>query len=103
MPPGGHLTHGVFMNIKIFLLCLFSFSSLSVADTLDVSGKSEFIAVGKPGFIKINGVGSGLKGTVKVIDNLISCLATFPLSSFDTGIAIRDKHLKEEYLEVQKY
>jgi polyisoprenoid-binding protein YceI len=91
------------MKTKIFLISLFSISALAVAGTLDVTGKSEFIATGKPGFIKIDGLGSGLKGTLKVTGNLVSGQASFPLNTLDTGVSLRDKHLKDEFLQVEKY
>jgi len=91
------------MKTKIFLIGLFSLSSLAFAEDLDVSGRSEFIATGKPGFIKIDGLGSGLKGNLKVTGNLVSGQASFPLNTLDTGVSLRDKHLKDEFLQVQKY
>lgn len=89
----------------IFLTCFFLLSSLSSAstETFNVSGKSEFIATGRPAFIKIDGTGTGLTGSLKVTDDLVSGQASFPLSTLDTGISMRDRHMKEEYLEVQKY
>ena len=91
------------MQATIFLLSLFAISSVSFAETLDVTGKSEFIATGKPGFIKIDGLGNGLTGSLKVTGKLVSGEASFPLNTLNTGVGLRDKHLKNEFLEVQKY
>jgi len=91
------------MKTKIFLVCLLSLSSVSFAETLTVSGKSEFIATGKPGFIKIDGLGSGLTGSLKVTGKLVSGEASFPLSTLDTGVGLRDRHLKNEFLHIEKY
>lgn len=91
------------MKVNIFLILPFLISSHSLAETLTVSGKSEFIATGKPGFIKIDGLGTGLTGSFKVVGSMVSGQARFPLNTLDTGVGLRDRHLKEEYLEVQKY
>jgi polyisoprenoid-binding protein YceI len=94
------------MKTRIFLICLFSLTgvgALALTENLDVSGKTEFIATGKPGFIKIDGLGSGLTGSLKVAGNLVSGKATFPLSTLDTGVGLRDRHLKDEFLQVQKF
>ncbi len=93
------------MYLKIALLLIASASSMSRATTLglDVTGSSEFIATGKPGFVKIDGLGNGLIGKLNVSGTLVSGQMSFPLNALDTGVSLRDKHMKEEYLEVQKF
>lgn len=93
------------MKAKFLIVGILSlpFISNCWAGQLEISGKSEFIATGKPGFIKIDGVGSGLTGQLQVTGNQVSGQASFPLNALDTGVSLRDKHMKEEYLEVQKY
>lgn len=73
------------------------------AGQFTVDGDSEFIAIGKPGFIKINGKGGGLKGFVKVAGTKITGEFKFPLGRLDTGVGLRDDHMKKDYLEVPKY
>ncbi len=96
---------GEFVKIDLVLFCLLSLSSVGFASSnvLDVTGNSEFIATGKPGFIKIDGLGNGLSGRLELSGNLVSGQMSFPLNSLDTGVSLRDKHMKDEYLEVQKY
>lgn len=57
-----------------------------------------FLAVG-PGGMKIEGKSNDIKlsedGDILVI--------TVPLSALDTGIELRDRHMKDKYLEVGKY
>ncbi len=81
-----------------------STSAFSASKTWKVSeSQVTFQAVGKPGFIRINGKnakvdgnstwdGSQLKGEYKVL-----------LTEFDTGLSLRDQHMKDKYLEVKKY
>lgn len=76
--------------------------------TLDAKqGKTEFLAVGRPSAIKINGKGTGPTGDFKFKREgdvyLMSGEAIVDLSSLDTDIDMRDRHMKEKYLEVEKY
>lgn len=57
-----------------------------------------FVAVG-PGGMKMEGKTSELE-VKDVGDNLT---VVVPLNQLSTGIGLRDKHMKEEYLETQKY
>jgi polyisoprenoid-binding protein YceI len=67
------------------------------------SGSVEFKAVGRPAMLKIVGKGSKPKGRFEVQSGKVSGMATFDLKSLDTGIGLRDKHMKEKYLEVSKH
>ncbi len=66
-------------------------------------GKIEFHAVGRPSMIKINGEGKGPTGILKVNGSKIEGDLTFDMTSLTSGISMRDTHMKEKYLEVQKY
>lgn len=66
-------------------------------------GSIEFQAKGHPSALHIVGKGSAAKGEFTVRKNSVSGSATFDLSSLDTGIALRDQHMKEKYLQVDKY
>lgn len=67
------------------------------------SGKVEFLAIGKPSFLKVKGVGTTPKGSLTLEGDKTSGEFTFDLSSLDTGIALRNEHMKDKYLEVGKY
>jgi polyisoprenoid-binding protein YceI len=91
--------------LLMFLPCI-SFAQTKV--TLDKSeGKTEFIAIGNPGFLKINGHGSGPKGQVTVLSkddkNTLNGVLEIDLNSLDTGMKLRNTHMKEKYLEVETY
>lgn len=68
------------------------------------SGAVVFKAIGRPSALKITGKGNAPRGEFKFSDEkMASGSATFDLNSLDTGIEGRDKHMKEKYLETQKY
>ena len=67
------------------------------------TGSIEFHATGHPSSIKIVGKGSAPHGKLTFTDLDVSGETTFDLSSLDTGIEMRNKHMKEKYLEVQKF
>jgi polyisoprenoid-binding protein YceI len=69
------------------------------------SGKVTFLATGKPGFLRINGKNGSPQGSF-VIDgkkNLVNGEVTVKLETLETGISLRDRHMKEKYLETSKY
>lgn len=64
----------------------------------------EFYAVGRPSFLKVNGKSeSGLSGNFVVEASSVSGHADFVLEGLQTGIELRDKHMKEKYLEIQQF
>lgn len=77
-----------------------------VATSIDapaaISGPTDshvaFAASGPAG-MKIEGATSDLQ----VADKGDNIIITVPLANLTTGIGLRDKHMKEKYLEVQKY
>lgn len=74
------------------------------ADAGDVKGKVQWQAVGTPGFLKINAEGGEFKGHVEAgKDGKVSGQFTCALAFFKTGIDLRDEHMRDRYLEVQKH
>lgn len=67
------------------------------------SGSVEFLAIGKPSFLKVRGKGSAPVGSLKLNGTKASGEFTFDLASLDTEIALRNEHMKEKYLEVGKF
>ncbi len=67
------------------------------------NGTVEFNAVGRPSALKIRGKGAAPKGTLTVEGTALSGAATFSLDSLDTGIKLRNEHMKKKYLETEKY
>src|ERR1700743_1526023 len=88
------------------LVCLFSLTGFAAAKSIVFSptGTVTFLAVGKPSAIKINGTGEAAKGSLTLAaDNKASGVLTFNLKSLNTGIDLRDKHMKEKYLQVDQF
>jgi polyisoprenoid-binding protein YceI len=67
------------------------------------AGSVEFVATGWPSALKIHGKGTGPAGTLSVTDHCVSGSLAVDLASLETGISLRDRHLKEEYLQVDRY
>lgn len=66
-------------------------------------GHVEFTAVGWPSALTIHGKGEGIDGRLSVDGASVSGTLTFDLSGLSTGIGLRDRHMKEKYLEVERY
>ncbi len=90
---------------KIILLTFFISASV-FAGTIQFNtadGATEFLAVGKPAMIKINGKGPGPEGTLNFTVDKITGTLKVDLKKLTTEIDLRDEHMKNKYLEVQKY
>src|ERR1700751_6375117 len=88
------------------LILTFLFPSLALAmpqKTLPVGGAVEFMAIGKPAFIKIHGTGAAAKGLFVVDGDKVAGQLDFELSSLNAGIETRNEHMKTKYLEVEKF
>ena len=93
---------------KILTLILLTSLSFNAKATIELvlsseKGKVEFLAKGWPALLKINGKGEGATGKVVIKDNKASGELKLNLSSFETGISLRDTHMKDNYLEVAKF
>lgn len=92
-------------NLILFFSLVFvppiSFASVSM--TLDKEASSaEFLAIGKPSAIKIRGNKGKPEGKLTYDGTGVKGEINLNLSDFETGIALRDRHMKEKYLEVDK-
>jgi polyisoprenoid-binding protein YceI len=71
------------------------------------NGVVRFLATGNPSAMKINGEGSGPEGQLVISNDDKSSVLngnfSFDLNSLKTGIDMRDSHMKEKYLEVEKF
>lgn len=81
--------------------------SLSIAaieiKTTSANGDVQFEATGKPSMLKIKGLGEGAIADLKVDKGLLSGTVRFKLSTLDSGIELRDKHMKEKYLQTGEF
>jgi polyisoprenoid-binding protein YceI len=67
------------------------------------TARVEFLAIGRPSLLRIKGSGVGVSGSIAVRDSKASGELRFPLTSLATGISLRDRHMKETYLETEKH
>lgn len=96
-------------NTSLMLLML-SFSADPVkADDTSVyldrnSSFVEFKAVGNPSALVILGKGAGIDGELKFSSGgHVDGKAILDLTTLNTGIGLRDSHLKNKYLEVERH
>ena len=67
------------------------------------TGSVQFEAIGRPSALHINGKGEAPEGEFSILNNNLSGTASFKLESLDTGIKMRNEHMKKKYLETDKY
>lgn len=85
---------------------LIFFANMALAETYVVdtpSSEVTFVATGTPGFLKIEGQGAKLSGTVTSVADSFTGEFTVELKDFKTGIALRDEHMHKKYLETDKH
>lgn len=89
------------MKTRQFLLTsasILAFALVAHAKFSGNGGEVQFNASG-PGGLKITGTTT----QVSVKEDGANVVVTVPLGNLDTGIALRNKHMKEKYLETDKY
>ena len=67
------------------------------------NGAVEFDATGHPSALKIVGKGAAPSGALQIKNGRASGIVSFDLTTLDTGISMRTRHMKEKYLETGKY
>lgn len=69
------------------------------------AGAVKFTAIGKPGFLKIRGDSKDAfpAGKLMIKKHKASGEFSFVLDKLQTGISLRDEHMKKKYLEVDKF
>jgi polyisoprenoid-binding protein YceI len=87
----------------ILLLIPMSWAAVQQVDLSQQKSDVEFFAVGKPSLLKINGTGGKLIGNLELEKNQIKGRLKVKLDEFTTGIDLRDRHMKEKYLETAKF
>lgn len=83
---------------KLLLVALFLISDICIAASTVI-----FEGVGSPGFLTIEGKGGKIVGDLVFKDEKFSGIFTVNLADFDTGIKLRNEHMKKKYLEVGTY
>ena len=92
-------------KILLVLFVVLGFTSFAFASqTLELKkekGEVEFLAKGP--LVRVNGEGPGAEGLLKIADGKASGTLTLDLESLETGISLRDDHMKNKYLHVKKH
>lgn len=92
--------------MKLFLVTMLFVSGPGFAAVQKMAasgGQVVILAKGRPSFIKIEGKGSPASGRLAVDGEKVTGEFEFDLATLDTGIETRNHHMKEKYLEVQKF
>lgn len=89
--------------LLIFLILNPAFAFAAVTKLTTHGGSVETLAVGKPSFIKIRGKGEPPKGQLQVDGKKATGTFEFQVASLDTGIDLRNEHMREKYLQVKEY
>jgi polyisoprenoid-binding protein YceI len=79
------------------IVCCMS-SSIAVA-----AGKCEFFAKASVGILEFTGTGCVVEGSPKVEGGKVSGEFSVDLSKLDTGMGLRNDHMRDNYLEVKKF
>ncbi|RZA07231.1 MAG: YceI family protein [Proteobacteria bacterium] len=88
----------------IMLLAMLTPGLASAAVTLKNSGgELTFLAVGKPSMLKIKGRAENPEAHFTVDGASLSGTAEVEMEKFGSGIALRDRHMKERYLETARF
>lgn len=94
------------MSLRFLFCAIFAFvlSTSSFAATLTVTeGSVTWHALDSLGVTKIDGEGGKPTGTITKDGGKVSGTFECAMADFKTGIALRDAHMKEKYLVVDKY
>ena len=93
--------------MKFLVVLTAVISTFSFAGEYKVKESSvEFLALARPGALKIKGKSkedSALNCKLELNKSSLSGPCTFKLDSLNSGIDLRDKHMKEKYLETGKF
>ncbi len=94
------------MKTLTFALTLFSVSLAALAAPhkfTSPEGSVNFLAVGKPSMLKIHGKAPGPKSSLILEKGNLVGTAEFSMDSLDTGIDLRNQHMKEKYLQTKEF
>jgi hypothetical protein len=92
----------VFSFLLLFCFPLMVTSAMAAPVKIN-TGSVNFVATGKPGFLKINGTGPDITGDLDSSAQGLTGTVTVAMEKFTSGIELRDEHMKEKYLEVKKF
>ncbi len=92
-------------RILLVTLSLVNFAAQAAPIKLTAQGDNpvQFEAVGRPAMLKIIGKGASAVGEIEVEAQKMVGKFKVSLKGFETGIALRDQHMRDKYLDVEKF
>lgn len=88
--------------LSVFIFSVITHAALELENGKK-AGELNFLAVGKPAMIKIKGTGPAPMAKAIIDNNKMSVDANLLLSELETGISLRDEHMKDKYLQVKEF
>lgn len=70
---------------------------------LPESTKTEFVGIGKPALLKVKGFTKEMSAVLDLTDGTASGEFKVPLKNLDSGIELRDDHMKNKYLAIGQF
>jgi len=67
------------------------------------TGSVEFLAVGRPSMLKIHGKAPGPTADLRLEQRQLKGSVEMELGKLETGISLRDEHMKDKYLHVKEF
>lgn len=92
----------VLLAILVSLYSL-SFSHAALIELRADNGSTKFTAIGKPAMLRISGQGAGPTGNMNIENQMVKGELSVALQTLQTGLELRDDHMKTKYLEVGTY
>ncbi|MDD4973287.1 MAG: YceI family protein [Bacteriovorax sp.] len=91
-----------FLSLSTMLFSLTIFAAIDLENAKQ-SGEINFLAVGRPAMIKIKGSAPAPVTKAQIDNNKMSVESSLVLNDLDTGIGLRDEHMKEKFLQVKEF
>lgn len=91
-----------FLFLTGTLLISAAFAAIEIKTT-STQGDVQFDAIGKPSMLKIKGKGEGPIASLKIEGDVLNGDLKFNMTTLNSGIDLRDEHMKEKYLQVKEH
>lgn len=90
-------------NLKLIMSLLSLLLLSNIALGTPVKGTASFVSTANPGLLTIEGEGGVLTGNLEVVEGKVVGTLDVALKDLDTDNSLRNKHMREKYLEVKKF
>ncbi|MBC7538987.1 MAG: YceI family protein [Bacteriovorax sp.] len=91
-----------FLCLSTVLFSITTFATINLENAKQ-SGEINFLAIGKPAMIRIKGKAPAPVTKAIIENNKMSVESNLVLKDLDTGIGLRDEHMKDNFLQVKEY